>query len=464
MLDASRAIATRLRRSAFAFPLVAAVGVAMLLISESSYWRASESMNELGRLGNARTAIQTLHRNMVDAEAGQRGFLLSGKAEYLEPYRNASEEIRETLKALHEHFAGQPAKVEIVKQLDNLVQAKMSEMEVTIGLAEEGKQSQWRDMFSSGIGREQMDQIRSVSAQLLADETNKATASRKDVYDTLLLNRIGVGAMTALSLLALFMYLRQTAALEHQRDEQASAIQRERDRLEREVERRTAQLRELALHLQSAREDERRRLARELHDELGALLTAAKLDAARLKSRIAGLGPEAHERLAHLNDALNNGIALKRRIIEDLHPSALTNLGLVAALDILTREHAQRSGIVIEADLHEVALPPDVELTVYRLVQEALTNISKYAQAKRVEVSLVTTADGRICVRVGDDGVGFDPAAIKPSSHGLVGMRHRVEAAGGRLAIRSMPTHGTAIEALLPAAAAEAEAGAEAAA
>lgn len=463
MLQTSREWADRVRRSAFAFPLVALAGIALLVISETSYWRATGSLDDLGALGEARGSLQTLHRLMLDAETGQRGYLLTGRKEYLVPYREANEEIQHTLARLREYFAAGRQRAPM-GELADLVTGKLSELQTTMEMFDQGREQSWRALLGTGIGREQMDRIRELSEQLLAEESTKVAVGRRDVYDTLLLNRIGVGAMTALSLLALFMYLRQTAALEHQRDEQASAIQRERDRLEREVERRTAQLRELALHLQSAREDERRRLARELHDELGALLTAAKLDAARLKSRIAGLGPEAHERLAHLNEALNNGIALKRQIIEDLHPSALKNLGLVAALDILTREHAQRSGIVIEADLHEVALPPDVELTVYRLVQEALTNISKYAQAKRVEVSLVTTADGRICVRVGDDGVGFDPAAVKPSSHGLVGMRHRVEAAGGRLAIRSMPAHGTAIEALLPAAAAAAEAGAEAAA
>ena len=117
--------------------------------------------------------------------------------------------------------------------------------------------------------------------------------------------------------------------------------------LEQEVAARTAQLTELAQHLQTVREDERSRLARELHDELGALLTAAKLDVARLKSRLgASAAPRLAERLAHLNDALNGGIALKRSIIEDLRPSSLSNLGLVAALEILAarvRRRAARS-------------------------------------------------------------------------------------------------------------------------
>jgi signal transduction histidine kinase len=449
MLDTPLTIAARLRRSAFAFPLIALAGVAMLLISESSYWRATEAMDELGRLGNARTAIQSLHRSMVDAETGQRGYLLTRIPEYLTPYRDASDEVRETMRTLREYYKDRPQKAAAIKQLDEAVQAKMSELEVTIGLAERGREEQLHEMNASGIGKEKMDLIRTVSAQLLADETNRVVMGREDVYDALLLNRIGIGAMVALSLLALFMYLRQTAALDAQREEQRRIIQAEHDRLERVVERRTAQLTELTRHLQTAREDERSRLARELHDELGALLTAAKLDAARLKSRIAATTPEAVERLNHLVDTLNHGIALKRRIIEDLRPSALSNLGLVAALDILGREFSERSGIPVVHELEPVTLTPSAELTVYRLVQEALTNVGKYAKAKQVRIQL--RVDGAsVRVDVADDGVGFDAQAPRVSSHGLFGMHYRVEAEGGRLEIDTAPGRGTRIHAALP--------------
>lgn len=449
MLDSSRAIAERFRRSRLALPLAAGVAVGMVLISEGSYWRAKESMDELGRLGTARSAIQTLHRNMVDAEAGQRGYLLSRKPEYLAPYRDASEEIRETMRVLQMHFKGQADKAQTMQRLNDLVQSKLSEMETTIGLAENGKEEQWHEIFATGIGREKMDQIRTLSSQLLVDETNKVTVGRASIYETLLLNRFGIGAMTLLSLLAVYYVFQQTLALDRQREEHSRALQAERDHLEREVTRRTAQLSELARHLQTAREDERNRLARELHDELGALLTAAKLDAARLRSRIAALAPEAVERLNHLSETLNSGIALKRRIIEDLRPSALSNLGLVAALDILTREFSERSGIAIDKRLETVSLSPTAELTVYRLVQEALTNITKYAKARHVSVD-VSQHDGRVHVAVGDDGVGFEPGATGASSHGLFGMRYRVETEGGQLAIDSAPGAGTRIRATLP--------------
>jgi signal transduction histidine kinase len=255
--------------------------------------------------------------------------------------------------------------------------------------------------------------------------------------------------MTAISLLALFMYLRQTRALDQQRREQQAAVQAERDLLEAEVQRRTAELTELSRHLLTAREDERSRLARELHDELGALLTTAKLDTARIKTRVAALSPEAAERLTHLNETLNRGIALKRRIIEDLRPSSLSNLGLVAALEILLREFEASSELEVSASLQPVPLRPESELTVYRLVQEALTNISKYARARSVQVSL-SASGGMAEVAVADDGVGFDPREHKRSAHGLMGMRYRVEAAGGLLRLQSAPGRGTRVAASLP--------------
>jgi signal transduction histidine kinase len=212
----------------------------------------------------------------------------------------------------------------------------------------------------------------------------------------------------------------------------------------------------LTQHLQTAREDERSRLARDLHDELGALLTAAKLDVARLKSRIVAITPEASERLAHLNETLNNGIALKRRIIEDLRPSSLNNLGLVASLEILGREFAGTSGVNVHCELESVQLKPSTELTVYRLVQEALTNVAKYAQARNVTIRMRgNSQDVEISVR--DDGQGFDTNVTRPSSHGLLGMRYRVEAEGGQMHIDATPGKGTHIHASLPCFVAETE-------
>jgi signal transduction histidine kinase len=179
------------------------------------------------------------------------------------------------------------------------------------------------------------------------------------------------------------------------------------------------------------------------------LLTAAKIDVARLKSRLGVSTPEVAERLQHLNDGLNRGIALKRRIIEDLRPSSLDNLGLVAALEILVREWGQAAEIVVDRVFDPVLLTPSGELTVYRLVQEALTNISKYARASGVVVRLSSHA-GTVRISVRDNGVGFDALATRRGAHGLLGMRYRLEAEGGQFRLSSQPGQGTWIEADLP--------------
>jgi signal transduction histidine kinase len=280
-------------------------------------------------------------------------------------------------------------------------------------------------------------------------ETVRIDEQRRQLTDTLYYSRLGIAALVVLSLAALMMYARQARRLDAERGERAAALRFERDRLEQEVERRTREITQIATHLQTAREDERSRLARELHDELGGLLTAAKLDVARMRSRLSATTPEVLERMGHLVKTLDEGIALKRRIIEDLRPSSLNNLGLKAALEILCAEFAERSELVVETAIQEVALGESGRLTVYRLVQEALTNVAKYAGAGRVKVTVKEEA-GSAAITVVDDGIGFDPAAASVTAHGLAGMRFRVRSALGELKIRSKPGQGTTIQARLP--------------
>lgn len=296
-----------------------------------------------------------------------------------------------------------------------------------------------------------MDLVRKTSGELLELQTHTITQNRHGIYASLLLSRIGVAVLMLLGLVALFLYLRQNFLFTQQQSELQRMLQAERDRLEAEVMERTAQLTQLAQHLQTAREDERHRLARNLHDDLGSLLTSAKLDAARIKSRLAAAAPEALDLLAHLVGTLNSGIALGRRIIEDLRPSALSNLGLVSTLEILAREFADSTDVQVHCTLAPVELNPAAELMVYRLVQEAITNISKYAKAQQVWIEL-GTQHGEVEVSVRDDGLGFDTSAKPQSAYGLVGMRFRVEAEGGVLSLSSAPGQGTLIRAKLPAA------------
>ena len=209
-------------------------------------------------------------------------------------------------------------------------------------------------------------------------------------------------------------------------------------------------LERLVSHLQSRREVERHRLARELHDELGALLTAAKLDAARVRSRLPQpVLPEVLDRLRHMDEALNQAIALKRRVIEDLHPSSLDNLGLPAALEILVGEFGERTGVQADMDLEPVELARDTQLTVFRLVQEALDNVERHAQAARVRVTLAPEGD-RARLRISDDGIGFAAGQPDLRTPGLLALGLRVRAEGGSLQVTSAANAGTTVEVALP--------------
>jgi signal transduction histidine kinase len=205
----------------------------------------------------------------------------------------------------------------------------------------------------------------------------------------------------------------------------------------------------LAQHLQAVREDERAHLARDLHDELGSLLTLAKLDAARLKSRLATTAPELLEPLDHLLASLDSMVALKRRIVQDLHPLDLEHLGLVPALEIVARDVARGAGIEVHCELSPVQLNARAELAVYRLMQEALNNVAKHAAAHRVWVRLVDRG-GRVEAAVRDDGKGFDLHGVGAACRGLLGMRLRTEAEQGWLTVLTAPGQGTWVKATLP--------------
>jgi signal transduction histidine kinase len=253
----------------------------------------------------------------------------------------------------------------------------------------------------------------------------------------------------ALCLGAVLAGRRVLADRERERARHMQELRAERDRLDDQVVLRTAELEDLARYLQTVREDERSHLARELHDELGGLLTAAKLDVARVRKRLPDAGADLAERIGHLAATLDAGIALKRRIIEDLRPSSLDHLGLTQTLRIQCSEFARRTELAVDASIAETGLAGEPALAVYRLVQEALTNISKYAQARQVHVML-EVADGQARLSVSDDGIGFDPAHTRLGAHGLAGMRFRVQSVGGRWQLHSAPGQGTTVRAEIP--------------
>ena len=438
-----------LPRMVVSLPLAVLAAFSLLTVNEVSFRQSTAAVANIEQAQQTRSTLNKLMQNLLDAETGQRGYLLTGDVTYLQPYTSALGEINQNLDTLRMMFAPYKEELNEFGVMSQHISRKLAEIDLTVRLRKEDKEEAWKFVLTTDVGKEQMLAIRAQAVKLAASSIRNIEVGQTQINETLQLSRIGIAIMALSGLLAFYMYLRQTQALLESGVREKESLQRERDQLDLQVRERTANLAKLATHLQNVREDERGFLARELHDELGALLTAAKLDVARLKSRLAGSLPEATERLVHLTTTLNSVIAMTRRIVEDLRPSSLSQLGLVASLEILTREFEERSSLSITTDLETVEIGGDAQLTVYRLVQESLTNIGKYAEASQVAISL-QNLEGYISIEVNDNGKGFELGNVAPTSHGLDGMRHRVEAAGGRLNIVTTKGEGTRITAVLP--------------
>ena len=225
-----------------------------------------------------------------------------------------------------------------------------------------------------------------------------------------------------------------------------------RKRAEEALTRSREELRNLTSHLQSAREEERRCIAREIHDELGQSLTALKMDLSWLKGRLPKGPGDLPEKTYSMMKLVDGAIRTIRKISTELRPGLLDDLGLPAAIEWQLGEFQKRTGIRCNTDLisDDIPVVPDSALAVYRIFQEALTNISRYAEATRVDVSL-KVSDGTLVLHVQDNGKGITENEIAdPRAIGLIGMRERARAMGGEIHIHGAQARGTTITVNIP--------------
>lgn len=225
----------------------------------------------------------------------------------------------------------------------------------------------------------------------------------------------------------------------------------ERKAAEDELIRSRAQLRELSNYLQSVREEERARISRELHDELGQTLTALKMEFGWLRERMPARPALLRTRLDRLTAIVDQSVIDLQRIAADLRPMILDELGLVSAVQWLTQNFAERSTLSVELsfDREDVAYPSDVSTAAFRIAQEALTNIVRHSRATLAGLA-VRHADGELQLEISDNGRGMDLTQSKRQRLGLLGMGERARMLGGSLHIESAPGHGTRISVRLP--------------
>jgi signal transduction histidine kinase len=238
-------------------------------------------------------------------------------------------------------------------------------------------------------------------------------------------------------------------------DEMATALQQRqtaREQAEMELKRSQELFRSLSAHLQVVREDERTRIARKIHDDLGQALTALKIDLSWIDKRLADHQSLVREKLQSMATLINETIETVHNVSEDLRPGILDDFGLSAAIEWQAEELQKRTEMECKTNLapDEFNLSKEKSTNLFRIVQESLTNVIRHANATKVEINL-NEKDGMLLLEIVDNGKGISKAATTdPKSFGLIGIKERVHSLGGELNIAGAPNEGTRLTVKMP--------------
>lgn len=429
--------------------LAALINLGALWMAESSYDALQSVVREAALEDRTIAAIDQLRIHLLDAETGQRGYVVTGDAEYLQPYHDAQRALPGDFETLQQLVGGDAVQASQLATVRRIADERMAEIAATIDARRSGGFDVALAVIMSHGGKVAMDTLRAALDGMRAAEST-ARSGRTDALERhrrAIRRSFYVEAALNLLLVTLgaLMLWREIGRLRRERE----AMAQRGATLEAEVRERTAQLTELSRFQEHVREDEKKRVARELHDELGGTLTAAKIDLQLISDRLK-TDPAIGPRLTRISAALDDAIAVKRRIIEDLRPTLLDNLGISAALRWQCDEFAKRSGCVCTAscpDGEEQPLP-EQSVALYRIVQEALAGIGNHARATRVDVDLMRDDDQwRLTVR--DDG-SVPADRPRSRSHGLVAIRERARTLGGDVVLTTVPEGGSILDVSLP--------------
>lgn len=436
---------------------VIVISIALLVINASlliiNTAATMDSHAQYARSYEIKRALSTFQSVISAAESGQRGYLLTGQTGYLEPYYVAMRSWRAEIDRLRNLTAGNAARQRDIGELERLTAAAIARLKATISRSPQPGPNGSADVAGTERATTTMDRVRGIVDRMIAEEDSRIEALRREVLRDLLVAG-GIALLTTVVTVAVLIGLNKLLR-RYVRDREAAenAMLQANQVLNEQVEQRTAELTELSQHLIRVSEEEKAKLARELHDTLGSNLTAINMDLNWIQRRLPEGTKEVRERLQRVLQMLTETVELKHEVIEGLRPSHLDNLGLAFAMRSHCREFTRRTGLPCEVDVQEDFddLDPAWSIAFYRIAQESLTNITKHAQATRVRIALTREAGG-IRLRITDDGVGLaDESLSKPKSHGIVGMRERMRQMGGKFQIRRPEEGpGTLVEAFIP--------------
>ena len=416
------------------------VSLSVLVFSERSHHRLNQANQLISDSIETQAVASQVLVLVADAETAQRGYILTDRPQYLEPYMAALPQIDPRLRRLKELTFDNAEQRERVAQLAKLVGEKLTEMQAVLTLYQKRGPLAAQALIETDVGRRTMDGIRRQVAAILEGERAQLIARSARWNEDVASSRFGMTVITVLNLiLVIAIYLLARREI----------VQRERIRktLEDQVRERTAELSELSSNLQNLQEEERARLAHDIHDELGSILVTAKMDLSWVYNRLKDKDPVLAQKLARAMGSLDEGVDIKRRIIEDLRPTVLDSLGLGAAIEWYVNHTCQRGNLKCELSINprDIQFPSAISIALFRVLQEALTNILRHARATTAWIALEQEKGGLTLV-IRDDGIGLSSGSEqKKLSHGILGMRQRVTSLGGEFQISSGSGAGTTI-------------------
>jgi signal transduction histidine kinase len=426
--------------------------IVIVIFSELSHRRLTDANIAITRSMEVQAAAGEVLGLAADAETGQRGYLLTGRQEYLDPYVAAVPKIDAKLAELRKLLSDNPEQRERVSRLDNLVGRKLGEIQSTLALHKEKGPQLAQELIKTNVGQKTMDQIRAEVFTIQSAERAALVDHIGRWRSHIDYSRLGLALITAFNLmLLLVVYVLGGRELVRRAREQRDLLDQQRE-LERQVRIRTAELSELSINLQNVQEQEKSKVARDIHDELGSILVSAKMDVSWAQNRLKAVDPPSAEKLHRALGALDEGVQIKRRIIEDLRPTLLDNLGLGAAIQWHINHVCERADLkcVVSVPEEELELPSNVSIALFRIVQEALTNVLRHARATSAWITLARVPGG-VTLQIRDDGAGLSlEAQHSKLAHGILGMRQRVVALGGEFKIEGKPGGGTTIDVFVP--------------
>ena len=436
--------------------LAVVLPVVLFFYAELGQARLRDASAQLAASESRQATVEEFLRTILDAEAAQRGFLLTEDKSYLAPYDPSVRRVPQLLDKLDASYrkAGSQQGIDAIRELRLKAGMKIGELNSSLRLYGEFGRPAAVALVYTDLGKRTIEDIRHSADALLALELQMRAAMTETWVRGIRFTRVLIGLATLLGIAFLIASGTLLERNVRRREAEAAALDARNHELDEIVKERTKNLSALSSHLQNVREAEKSALARELHDELGGLLVATKMDLMWLRRKLDNGDPQLGERWTRVLKSLDEGVELKRRIIENLRPTLLDNLGLVAALRWLVSETGRRSGLSCHEEYSEedlADLSPEANITIYRVVQECLTNIMKHARAGKVDVELRSNErDVRLIVQ--DNGQGIDPSRVGvPQSYGIASMQHRVAALGGTMSIARAPTgRGTRVEVTIP--------------